>query len=167
MHRIARFQTNDQTDCHVRSIGSSGTSNAIKKGTPKLSVRNAQDSIIPVAVEVLLLRYLGVIIVSVGRLAEKGRKCDLLSTPPALRQGNRTCSKQRAMPRMYVVNINFNEVNLDTIDIYRTKEDAHMWHRRMGHWNPQALHAAAGGQVPNAAQVCCAGNIKRRAVTRV
>ena len=48
-------------------------------------IRNAQDKIIPVAMEVLLVRDLGANTVSVGTLAEKGVKCDLLSTPPVLR----------------------------------------------------------------------------------
>ena len=155
------------TDCDLRIIGSCGTSNATKKGTLTFGIRNAPDQIIPVALEVLLVRNLGANIFAVGVLDEKGVKCDLLSTPPALRHGNNTFPISTAIPRMYVVNIIIDYVSLDTVYIYRTKVDAHMWHRRMGHRNPQALHAAAGGQVPNAAQVCCAGNSKRRAVTRV
>ena len=155
------------TDCDVRIIGSCGTSNATKKDTLRFGVRNAQHQIIPVALEVLLVRNPGANICSVGALAEKGVKYDLLSTPPALRHGSHTFPISTAIPRMYAKSIIIDDMNLGTVDIYRTKVDAHMWHRRMGHWNPQALHAAAGGQVPNAAQVCCAGNIKRRAVTRV
>ena len=41
---------------------------------------------------------------------------------------------------MYVVNIIFDDVSLDTVDIYRTMVDAYMWHRRMGYCNPRALH---------------------------
>ena len=32
-----------------------------------------------------------------------------------------------------VVNIIIDDMSLDTVDIYRTKVDAHMWHRRMDH----------------------------------
>ena len=54
------------TDCDVRLIGSCGTSNEAKKGTLKFGVRNAQDQIIPVALEVLLVRNLGANTFSVG-----------------------------------------------------------------------------------------------------
>ena len=90
-------------DCDVRIIGSCGTSNTTKKGSLKFGVRNAQDQVIPVALEVLLVRNLGANIFSVGALAEKGVKCDLLSTPPALRHGNHTFPISTAIPRMYVV----------------------------------------------------------------
>ena len=133
------------TDCDVRIIGSCGTSNATKKGMLKSGIRIAPDQIIPVALEVLLVRNLGPNIFSVGALAEKGVKCDLLSTPPALHHGNNTFPISTAIPRMYVVNIIIDDVSLDTVDIYRTKVDAHMWHRRMGHGNPRA---PAGGQGP-------------------
>ena len=39
------------TDCDVRMIGSCGTSNATKKGTLKIVIRNAQDQFILVALE--------------------------------------------------------------------------------------------------------------------
>ena len=119
------------TDCDERIVGSCGTSNASKKGTLKFDVRNAQDQIIPVALEVLLVRNLGANVFSVGALTEKGVECDLLSTPPALRHGNRNFSISTAIPRMYVVNVIIDDVNLDKVDIYRTKVDAHMWHRKM------------------------------------
>ena len=74
MHRIAHIQINDQTDCDGRIIGSYDTSNAIKKGTLSFGVQTAQDQIIPVALEVLLVRNVGANIVSVRVLAEKGVK---------------------------------------------------------------------------------------------
>ena len=37
------------TDGDVRIMGTCGTSNATKKGTLKIGIRNAQDRIIPVA----------------------------------------------------------------------------------------------------------------------
>ena len=79
------------TDCDVSVIGSCGTSNATKKGTLKFGVRNFQDQLIRIALEVLLVRNLGTNIFSVGAFAEKGVKCDLMSTTPALRHGNYTC----------------------------------------------------------------------------
>ena len=42
-------------------------------------------------------------------------------------------------PRLYVVNIITDNVNPDTLDIYCTKVDAHMGHRRMCHCTPRAL----------------------------
>ena len=114
------------TDCDVRIIGSCGTPNATKKGTLKFGIRNVQDQITPVALLVLLVHNVGANIFSVGTLAEKGVKCDLLSTPPALRHGNHTFLIWTAIPRMYVVNIIIDDVSLDTVDIYRTKVDAHM-----------------------------------------
>ena len=38
---------------------------------------------------------------------------------------------------MYVVNIIIDDVSLDTVDIYHTNVDAHMWHQRIGHCNPR------------------------------
>ena len=89
------------------------------------------------------MRNLGTNIFSVGALAEKGVKCDLMSTTPALRHGNYTFPISTAIPRTYVVNIIIDDVNLDTVDFNRTKEDAHMWHRRMGQCNPRALQQLA------------------------
>ena len=77
MHRIAHFQINDHTDCDGRIIGSCNTSNAIKKGTLSFGVQTAQDQIIPVALEVLLVRNVGANIVSVGGFAEKGVKNEI------------------------------------------------------------------------------------------
>ena len=127
------------TDCDVRIIGSCDTSNATKKRTLQFGIRNAQDHIIPVALDVLLVRNLGTNIFSVGALAEKVGKCDLLSTPPALPHGNHTFPISTAILRMYVENIMIDDVNQDTVDIYRTKVDDHMWNRRMGHCNPREL----------------------------
>ena len=97
----------------------------------------------PVALEVLLVRDLGPNIVSVGALTEKGVTYDLPSTPPALRHGNHTFPISTPIPRMYVVNIIIDDANLDTVDTYRTKVGAHMWHRRLGHCNPRALQQLA------------------------
>ena len=44
---------------------------------------------------------------------------------------------------MYVVNIILDGMNLDgpqgKQEIFRTKVDAHIWHRRMGHCKPRTL----------------------------
>ena len=159
------------TDWDVRIIGSCGTSNATKKGTLKFGIRNAQDQIIPVALEVLLVCNIGANIFSVGALAEKGVKCDLLSTPPALRHGNHAFPISTAIPRMYVVNIIIDAVSLDTVDICRTKVDTHTWHRRMGHCNPRALQQVEDKDQSGVTfnenidsgdcEVCSAGNSKK------
>ena len=134
----------DASDCNVPIKGSCGTSSATKKGTLKFGNRNAQDEIIPVALEVLLVRGLGANIFSVGALAEKGLKCDLLSTPAILRHGTNSFPISTEVPRMYVVSIILDDVNLDgAAKIFRTKVDAHVWHRRMGHCNPRALQQLA------------------------
>ena len=114
------------TDRDVRIIGSCGTSNATKKGTLIFGIQNAQDQIMPIALKILLVRNLGANIFSVGAFAEKGVKRDRLSTPPTLRHGKHTFPISTAIPRMYVVNIIIDDVSLDTVDIYRTKVDAHM-----------------------------------------
>ena len=72
---------------------------------------------------------------------------------------------------MYVVNIIIDDVNLDTVDIYRTKVDAHMWHRRMGHCNPRELQQLADKEQSGVrynrnidfgdCEVCSAGNSKK------
>ena len=69
---------------------------------------------------------------------------------------------------MCVVNIIVDDVSLDTVDIYRTKVDAHTWHRRMGHCNPRALQQRAGKDQSGVTfnrnidsgdcEVCSAGN---------
>ena len=158
-------------DCDVRIIGSCGTVNATKNGTLKLGVRNAQDEIIPLVLEVPLVRNLGANIFSVGALADKGVKCGLLSTPPALRHGSHTFPISTATPLMYVVNIIVDDVNLDTVNIYRTKVDAVMWHRRMGHCDPRALQQLADKDQSGVrfkrnidsgdCEVCSAGNSKK------
>lgn len=81
---------------------------------------------------------------SVGALAEKGVKCDLLPTRPALRHNNKYFAISTALPRMYVVDIIIDDMDLDVAEIYRTKIDAHMWHRRISHCNPRALQQLAG-----------------------
>ncbi|CAB1100998.1 unnamed protein product [Ectocarpus sp. CCAP 1310/34] len=48
-----------------------------------------------------------------------------------------------AVPRMYVMNVIVDDLNLDDVDVYHTKVDAHLWHRRMGHCNPRALQQLA------------------------
>ena len=137
----------EKADCSVRIKRSCGTSSATMKGTLKFGIRNAQDQVIPVALEVLLVRDLGVSIYSVGALAEKGVKCNLLSTPPILLHGTNAFPISTEVPRMCVVNIILDDVNLDgpqtQQEIFRTKVDAHMWHRRMGHCNPRALQQLA------------------------
>ena len=45
---------------------------------------------------------------------------------------------------MYVVSNILDDVNLDgSAKIFRTKVDANMWHRGMGHCNPRALQPLA------------------------
>ena len=155
----------------MRIIGSCGTSNATKKGTLNFCVRNVQDHIVPVALEVLPVRNLGANIFSVRALAEEGVKCDLLSTPPALRHGNHTFPISTAIPQMYVVNTIIDDVDLDTLDIYHTKVDDHMLNRRMGHRNPRALQQLADKDQSvvrfnrnidsGDCEVCSAGNSKK------
>ncbi|CAB1110564.1 unnamed protein product [Ectocarpus sp. CCAP 1310/34] len=130
-------------DCAVRIIGSCGTSSATKKGTLKFGIRNAHDEVVKVALDILLVRDLGANILSVGALAEKGVKCDLMSTPPALRRGDQTSLISTAVPQMYVMNVIVDDLNLDDVVVYHTKVDAHLWHRRMGHCNPRALQQVA------------------------
>ena len=86
---------------------------------------------------------LGANIIYVGALADKGVKCDSLSALLALRHANHSFVMSTAIPRMFAVNTIIDDVNVDTVDIFRTKVDARMWHRRMGHRNPQALHQLA------------------------
>lgn len=90
-----------------------------------------------------MVRDLGANILSVGASAEKGVKCDLLSTPPALHHGGQAYPISTAVPGMYVVNVIIDDVNLDAVDVYRTKVTAHLWHRRIGHCNPRALQQLA------------------------
>ena len=79
-----------------------------------------------------------------GDLAGKGVKCDLLSIPPVLRHGTNYYPISTNVPRMYVVSIILDDVNLDgSAKIFRTKVDANMWHRGMGHCNPRALQPLA------------------------
>ncbi|CAB1121335.1 unnamed protein product [Ectocarpus sp. CCAP 1310/34] len=130
-------------DCAVRIIGSCGTSSATKKGTLKFGIRNAHEEVVKVGLNVLLVRDLGTNILSVGALAEKGLKCDLISTLPALRRGDRTFPISTAVPRMYMMNVIVDDLNLHDVDVYHTKVDAHLWHRRMGHCNPRALQQLA------------------------
>ncbi|CAB1106814.1 unnamed protein product [Ectocarpus sp. CCAP 1310/34] len=42
-----------------------------------------------------------------------------------------------------VMNVIVDDLNLDDVDVYHTKVDAHLWHRRMGHCNPRALQQLA------------------------
>ena len=134
----------ETSDCSMRIKRSCGTSSATKKGTLRFGIRNAQDKLIPVALDVLLVRDLGPDIFSVGALAENEVKGDLLSTPPVLRHGTNYFPISTEVPRMYVVSIILDIVNLDgSAKIFCTKVAAHMWHRRMGHCNPRALQQLA------------------------
>ena len=102
-----------KADCSVRIKGSCGTSSETKKGTLKFVLQNAKDQVIPVALEVLLVRDLGASIFSVGALAEKGVKCNLLSTPPVLLHGTNAFPISTEVPCVCVVNIILDDVNLD------------------------------------------------------
>ena len=104
----------------MRIKRSCGTSSATKKGTLKFGIRNAQDEIIPVALELLLVRDLGANLFSVGALAEKGVKCDLLSAPPVLRHGTNYFSISTELPWTYVVNMILDDVN-GSAKIFRTE----------------------------------------------
>ena len=95
----------EKAHCSVRIKGSCGKSSSTEKGTLKFGILNAQGQVIPVALEVLLVRDLGASIVSVGALAEKGVKCNLLSTHPVLLHGANDFPISTEVPRMYVVNI--------------------------------------------------------------
>ena len=45
---------------------------------------------------------------------------------------------------MYVVNVILDGASLDeSAQVFSTKSDAHLWHRRMGHCNPRALQQPA------------------------
>ena len=74
-------------------------------------------------------------------------KCNLLLTPPVLLHGTNAFSISTEVSRMYVVNIILDGVNLDEPqtqqEIFRTKVDADIWHRSMGHCNPRALQQLA------------------------
>lgn len=164
-------QVLDPADCAVRIIGSCGTSNATKKGTLKFGIRNDQNKIVPVALEVLLVQNLGANIFSVGALAEKGVMCDFMSTPPAIRNGTHVFPMSKEVPRMYVVKIFIDDVNLGAVDVYRTKVDADLWHRRMGHCNSRALQQLANKETtgvkfdrniePGDCGVCAVGDSKK------
>ena len=68
----------------------------------------------------------------------------LMSTPPALRRGDQGFPiSTTVVPRMYVMNVIVDDPNPHAVDVYRTKVDAHLWHRRMGHCNPRALQQLA------------------------
>ena len=87
----------ETSDWNVRIKGSFGTSTATKEGTLKFGTRNAQDKIIPVALEVLLVpRSEHLFGSSFGRI-----KCDILSTPPVLRRGTTDLPISTEVPRMY------------------------------------------------------------------
>lgn len=119
-------------------------SSANTKGTLQFGIRNDRNQIVPVSLEVLLVRDLGANIFSVGALKEKGVLCDLMSTPPALRSGKHVFPVSTEIPRMYVVNIILDGAILDeSAQVFSTKLDAHLWHRRIGHCNPRALQQLA------------------------
>ena len=165
----------EKADCSMRIKGSCSTSSATKKCTLKFGIRNAQDQVIPVALEVLLVRDLWASIFSVGALVEKGVKCNLLSTPPVLFRGTSVFTISTEVPRMHVVNIILDSVNLDgpytQQEIFRTKVDAHMWHLRMSHCNPRALQQLADKETagvkfnrniePGDCEVCSTSNSKK------
>ena len=133
-----------RSDCNIRIKGSCGMSSANTKGTLQFGIRNDRNQIVPVSLEVLLVRDLGANIFSVGALKEKGVLCDLMSTPPALRSGKHVFPVSTEIPRMYVVNIILDGASLDgSAQVFSTKLDAHLWHRRMGHCNPRALQQLA------------------------
>ena len=117
------------------------------------------------------MRNLGATICSVVGLAKKV-KCDLLSTPPVLRHGKNSVPISTKVPRMYVVNTILDDVNLDgSAKIVRTKVDAQLWYRRMGHCNPCALQQLADRENSGVkfnrnidsgdCEVCFAGNSKK------
>ena len=119
-------------------------SSASTKGTLQFRIRNDRNQIVPVSLEVLLVRDLEANIFSVGALKKKGVLCDLTSTPPALRSGKHVFPVSTEIPRMYVVNIIFDGASLDgSAHVFSTKLDAHFWHRRKGHFNPRALQQLA------------------------
>ena len=119
-------------------------SSANTKGTLQFGIRNDRNQIVPVSLEVLLVRDLGASIFSVGALKEKSVLCDLMSTPPALRSGKHVFPVSTEIPRMYVVIIILDGTSLDgSAQVFSTKLDAHLRHRRMGHCNPRALQQLA------------------------
>lgn len=80
--------------------------------------------------------------ISVGALAGKGGKTDLLSSSPALRSRNPTFPISNEVPKIYVVNIILDDVNIDlpsSPPVFRADADAGIWHRRMRHCNAGAL----------------------------
>ena len=69
--------------------------------------------------------------------------CDLMSTPPALRSGKHVFPVLTEIPRMYVVNIILDGASLEgSAQVFSTKLDAHLWHRRMGAFVPPLPHVA-------------------------
>ena len=145
----------ETSDCNVRIKGSCGTSSAMKEGTLKFGICNAQNKISPVALEVLLVT------------------CDLPSTPPVLRHGTNYVPISTKVPRMYVVNIILDDVKLDgSAKIFRTKVDAHMWHRRMGNctlsnsWQTKTIRASSStGTSSQATARCTLSRTVRKAAT--
>ena len=136
-----------RSDCNIRIKGSCGMSSANTKGTLQFGIRNDRNQIVPVSLEVLLVRDLGANIFSVGALKEKGVLCDLMFTPPALRCGTHVFPVSTEIPRMYVVNIILDGASLDeSAQVLSTKLDAHLWHRRMG--QQPACSSTASGQRP-------------------
>ena len=60
-----------RSDCNIRIKGSCGMSSANTKGTLLFGIRNDRNQIVPVSLEVLLVRDLGANKFSVGALKEK------------------------------------------------------------------------------------------------
>ncbi|CAB1110066.1 unnamed protein product [Ectocarpus sp. CCAP 1310/34] len=162
----------EKSDCNVRIKGSCGTSSAAQKGILRFGISNDRNQLVPVELQVLLVDNLGANILSVGALKERGVMCDLLSTPPALRSSDQAFPISTEISRMYSVNIVLDDMRMDgTAMLLKTKVNAHMWHRRMGHCNPRALQQLARKEHSGVkfdqniesgdCEVCAVGNSKK------
>ncbi len=167
----SRYVT-EKSDCNVRIKGSCGTSSAAQKGILRFGISNDRNQLVPVELQVLLVDNLGANILSVGALKERGVMCDLLSTPPALRSSDQAFPISTEISRMYSVNIVLDDMRMDgTAMLLKTKVNAHMWHRRMGHCNPRALQQLASKEHSGVkfdqniesgdCEVCAVGNSKK------
>ena len=67
----------------------------------------------------------------------------ILCLPLRRRRGDQSFPISTAVPRMYVIKVFIDDLNMDAGQVYHTKVDANLWHRRMGYCNPRALQQLA------------------------
>ena len=102
-------------------------------------------------------------------------KSNLLSTPPVLLHGTIAFPISTEVSRIHVVNIILDDVNLDgpqtQQEVFHTKVDVHMWHRRTSHCNLRGLQQLADKETPGVkfnrniesgdCEVCSTSNSKK------